>query len=104
MALVLVDVHVFYMKPKTKRADVKQSYLQEERAKKTSDPTTQTDADFKPRRDPVIPKRRHLCYSRAIIAIITSQAALVGIMKQIPLSTREGKMGPSCVRARDFPH
>ena len=42
--------------------------------------------------DPVIPKRRHLCYSRAIIAIITSQAALVGIMKQIPLPTREAHL------------
>ena len=28
--------------------------------------------------------------------IITSQAALVGIMKQVPLPTQEGKMGPSC--------
>ena len=35
-----------------------------------STPTTETDANFKPRRDPVTQKRWHLCYSRAIIAII----------------------------------
>ena len=39
MALVLVNVQVLFMKPMTKRGGAKQSFLQEERAKKTSHPT-----------------------------------------------------------------
>lgn len=55
MALILVNAHMLFTKPMTKRAGAKQSYLKEERAKKTSNPTTQTDADFK-----------YMCYFRAL--------------------------------------
>ena len=66
MALILVNAHMLFTKPMTKRAGAKQSYLKEERAKKTSNPTTQTDADFKPRRDPVKTNRTYMCYFRAL--------------------------------------
>ena len=63
VALILVSAHMLFTKPMTKRAGAKQSYLLEERAKKTSNPTTQTDADAEERRDPVKTNRKYLSFS-----------------------------------------